>query len=275
LAQTGLVIHSQHGNAVLHAPTVLAADLHERFDIVLLSCKAYDLDDAIAAFAPAVGTDTVVIPVLNGMRHLDTLEGRFGAAHILGGVSMISASLDAEGGIVHHDDVHRIVFGERAGGLSSRVEAIAAAMQGAKFEVRASADIALEMWEKWVMLAALASGTCLTRAVIGDIVTAGGSDMMLGLIEECREIAVAAGRAPRPEVITAVRRRLTTPGSSVVASMLGDIERRGRTEADHVLGDLLARRPNAPTPDRSLLRIAYTALKASAARLARERELAQ
>jgi 2-dehydropantoate 2-reductase len=270
LAQTGLAIRSPLGDAVLKAPTVLAADLRDSFDVVLLSCKAYDLDGAIASFAPAVGATTTVIPFLNGMRHLATLDARLGGAHVLGGVAMISANLDAAGRILDHNAAHRIIFGERAGGVSPRVEAIGAAMQGATFEAWTSADIVLEMWEKWVMLASLAAGTCLTRAAIGDIVGAGGADLMLGLIDECREIAAAAGRAPRPDVLEATRRRLTDPPSTVVASMLGDVERRGPTEADHVLGDLLARRPNVQTPDRSLLRIAYTALKATAARVARE-----
>jgi 2-dehydropantoate 2-reductase len=132
LAQTGLVIQSQYGNVTLKAPTVVAADLHESYDVVLLSCKAYDLDGAITSFAPAIGANSVVIPMINGMRHLDTLDQRLGAVHVLGGVALISASLDNAGRIIHHNDIHRILLGERAGGTSPRVEAIGAAMRGAK-----------------------------------------------------------------------------------------------------------------------------------------------
>src|SRR5262245_24342907 len=126
LAATGLSIASPAGNVTLRsAPTVLANQLRTAFDVVILSCKAYDLDGAIESFAPAVGAHTVVLPLLNGMRHLDALDARFGADAVLGGSCFLSAKLDAEGQIVHISDVHRLTFGERGGGWSQRVEAIA------------------------------------------------------------------------------------------------------------------------------------------------------
>lgn len=270
LASTGLAIMSRAGDVTISSPpTVLAADLRGPFDVVLLSCKAYDLDGAIASFAPAVGPDTVVLPLLNGMRHLDVLDARFGAERVLGGSCFISAKLDDAGRIAHVSDIHRLTFGERAGGRSARVEAIAAAAAGAKFEAAASGDVVLEMWEKWVFLASLAGVTCLARAAVGDIVAAGGADLCAALLEECRVIAVAAGRPPRPEALAAALARLTDPNSAVTASMLGDVERHGRTEADHILGDLL-RRGGAEDGDRSLLRLAYTAVRAAEFRAERE-----
>src|SRR5262245_42763317 len=272
LAASGLVITRPAGDVtVASPPTVLAADLRTPFDLVILSCKAYDLDGAIASFAPAVGPDTVVVPLLNGMRHLDSLDARFGAERVLGGSCFISTKLDEAGRIAHVSDIHRLVFGERSGGRSPRVDAIAAAMAGAKFEAAASDQIVLEMWEKWVFLAALAGITCLTRAAVGDIVAAGGADLATALLEECRSVAQAAGYPPRPGALQAGVGRLTNENSAVTASMLGDVERRGRTEADHILGDLLRRRGVAEG-DVSLLRVAYTALKAAEARARRERD---
>jgi 2-dehydropantoate 2-reductase len=79
LAQTGLVIRSKLGDMNLPAPPTVTSDtLRQAFDLVILSCKAYDLDDAMTSFAPAVGPETVILPLLNGMRHLDALEARFG-----------------------------------------------------------------------------------------------------------------------------------------------------------------------------------------------------
>src|SRR5215470_4668878 len=139
LAAAGLTITSPAGDVTLRSPpTVLAAELRTPFDAVILSCKAYDLDGAIASFAPAVGPDTAVVPLLNGLRHLDALDARFGAGRVLGGSCFISARLDERGHIAHLSDIHRLTFGERAGGWSPRVEAIAAAMAGAKFEAVAS-----------------------------------------------------------------------------------------------------------------------------------------
>src|SRR3954469_15054438 len=156
LAATGLVITSPAGDVTIPSPpTTWAGDLTYPFDVVLLSCKAYDLDGAMEAFAPAVGPKTVVVPLLNGMRHLDALDARFGPDRVLGGSCFISARLDEAGRIAHVSDPHRLVFGERAGGRSPRVDAIAAATAGARFEAAASEDVVQEMWEKWVFLAAL------------------------------------------------------------------------------------------------------------------------
>jgi 2-dehydropantoate 2-reductase len=271
LATTGLTIASPAGNVTIPSPpTVLASELRAPFDAVILSCKAYDLDGAIESFAPAVGPSTAVMPLLNGMRHLDALDARFGADRVLGGSCFISAKLDEGGRIAHLSDIHRLAFGERADGLSPRVGALAAAMAGAKFEAVASDDILLAMWEKWVFLASLAGITCLTRAAVGDVAAAGGADLATALLEECRAVAAAAGYPPRADALKASLGRLTDPGSAVTASMLGDVERRGRTEADHVLGDLLRRRGGASDRDRSLLRLAYVAVKAAEARAARE-----
>ncbi|HUR55751.1 MAG TPA: ketopantoate reductase family protein [Gemmataceae bacterium] len=270
LAATGLVITSPAGNASLPSPpTVLASELRSVFDVVLLSCKAYDLEGAMESVAPAVGPSTLVIPFLNGMRHLDVLDARFGADRVLGGTCFISAKLDEAGRIEHLSALHRLAFGERTGGLSERVKAVATAMAGAKFEASPTDNVVQEMWEKWVFLAALAGITCLTRAAVGDVVAAGGTDLTVALLDECAAIATAAGYPPRPEPLRAAIGRLTHPKSVVTASMLLDIERRGPTEADHALGDLLRRRGGATDGDRSLLRIAYTAVKAAEARATR------
>jgi 2-dehydropantoate 2-reductase len=95
-------------------------------------------------------------------------------------------------------------------------------------------------------------------------------DLAADLLDECRAIAAAAGYTPRPDSLKAALRLLTDPGSAVTASMLDDVERRGRTEADHILGDLLRRHGGTSDGSRSLLRVAYVAVKAAEARAARE-----
>jgi 2-dehydropantoate 2-reductase len=207
LAETGLEITSPAGDDSLPPPpTVLAPDLRNAFDVVILTCKAYDLDAAIESVAPAVGPGTAVVPLLNGMRHLDALDARFGPGRVLGGTCFISARIDDAGRVVHLSDVHRLAFGERSGGRSPRVDAIAAAMAGANFESDASERIVLEMWEKWAFLASLAGITCLTRSAVGDVVAAGGADLAAALLGECRSVAEAAGYSPAP-------RRCGTPSA--------------------------------------------------------------
>ena len=268
LAQHGLRIRSPHGDFDLPVPrTVLAENLASAFDLVLLSCKAYDLDDAIAAIAPAVGPATAILPLLNGMRHLDALDARFGAERVLAGQCVIAATLDADGTIRHLNEMHSLTFGERDGGMSERVREFAAAMAGARFDLRASDQALLEMWEKWTVLATLAGSTCLMRASVGDIATTvDGEAFVRSLLDQCAAIAAANGHAPRASVIERARATLTQPGSTLTASMLRDVERGGPTEADHILGDLLARRRDAAADRLSPLQIAYAHLQAYEAR---------
>ena len=269
LREHGLTIHSPAGDFHHPSPPLVTQEaLSEPFDLVLLSCKAYDLDDAIASFAPAVGPRTAILPLLNGMRHLDVLAERFGAERVLGGQCVISSTLAADGAILHLNDLHSLTFGELAGGRSARIEAVAADFSGAGFEPRLSEMIRQEMWEKWLFIAAGAGITCLMRAAIGDIVAAGGADLATGLAAECAAIATAQGFAPRPEIVERARAALTAPGSPMTASMLRDIENGGPVEADHVLGDLLRRA--AKPSDHPLLHVAYLHLKAYEARRARE-----
>jgi 2-dehydropantoate 2-reductase len=266
LNRQGLIIRSPVGNASFTQPaTVLAENLHGKYDLVILSCKAYDLDDAVASFAPAVGPHTVILPLLNGMRHLDVLDARFGRERVLGGQCFIAVALK-DGEIVHLVETHELSFGERNGALSDRVQAIARLMEGARFNAHASAEILQEMWEKWVFLASLAGGTCLMRAAIGDIcATPGGADFVLGLLEDCSAIAAAEGYAMREAQLKRARKVLTAAGSSLTASMLRDIERNAPIEADHIIGDLLQRAALSKAKP-AHLSIAYTHLKAYEAR---------
>lgn len=267
LRANGLVIRSPQGNARLKPPVHVVGGLHHRsFDLVVLACKAYDLDSAIEAIAPAVGPDTTVLPLLNGLRHYEQLDARFGPERVLGGLCSIAVTLDRDGDVEHLSPLHVLRFGERNGEPSARVAALDALFAGIKADARHSDNILQALWEKWVMLASLAGMTCLMRASIGEIVAApGGEALLLQMLEECTAVAAAHGHAPREAVLEGTRRMLTEAGSKFTASMLRDLESGQRIEADHVIGDLIARaeRKNVATP---LLRIAQVHLKAHEAR---------
>jgi 2-dehydropantoate 2-reductase len=266
LAETGLVIRSACGDVTLPAPpTVQAGALPGVFDLVLLSCKAYDLESAIAAFAPAVGPDTLVLPVLNGMRHLDRLDQQFG--HVLGGLVLISSGLDPDGRILHFNTMQGLIFGER-GGRSGRAGALAAEFKGARFDAHLSEGILQDMWEKWIFIASMAGITCLMRGAPADIAAAGGTGFSLALLEECVAIATRQGFPPSEASLERTRSMLTDPASTITASMLRDLERNAPIEADHVIGDLLRR--GDPRPEaQPMLRLALAHLKAYEARRAR------
>ncbi len=266
LERDGLQIVSQYGDARIRVHTVQSGAIRSAYDVILLATKAYGLDQAIIDFQAAVGERTVVLPLLNGMRHLDALTARFGPQRVLGGLCAIAATVDDSGRIVQlMVPVHEIVFGELDGTDSERVRQVGALFEGAKCDARASHTIVLEMWEKWAWLATLAGITCLMRASLGDILKApGGREAILGLSEEAHGVAAAHGYQPRPETLARVHGLLTQEGSTLTASMLRDLERGAQAEGEHVLGDM-ARRARAvghPTPVLDLARAhvgAYTA----------------
>lgn len=270
LNDTALRIESPMGDLAVPAATVTADTITGTYDVVVLSCKAYDLDEAIAAIQPAVGTDTRILPLLNGMAHLDRLDTAFGAERVLGGLCQIAATLSADGTIRHLNQTHLLVFGARQPDQEAVCAQLADAVGGAGFDMRNSATIILEMWEKWVLLASLAAATCLMRAAIGDIVAAPhGAAIIRETLAECAEVAAAAGFPPRDETLARIRDLLTEPGSTFAASMLRDVEAGNRVEADHILGDLIAR-ADAGSVFTPRLRTAYCALKAYENRRARE-----
>jgi 2-dehydropantoate 2-reductase len=272
LAERGLTVKSPIGDLFFSAPPTITADrIAGPFDMILLSCKAYDLESAIADIAPAVGPGTAIVPMLNGMRHLDALDARFGAEQVMGGQCAIAATLDADGTVRHLNPMASLGFGERDGTLSSRAKAIEAQLQGCKFDTSASETVMLDMWEKWCMLATIAGMSCLMRAPLGDIVAGGGADLTLQMFAENCGVAERAGQTLRPAYLARVKGMLTQPGSLFAASMMRDILAGGDVEADHVIGDLLERGKPVAMP---MLHTAYVHLKTYQAKRAREAKAA-
>jgi 2-dehydropantoate 2-reductase len=252
----GLFVHSPKGDAHIPTPKLVteatlsqpAEPVGQPFDLILLSCKAFDLDGAMDSFARAVGPNSMILPLLNGIAHIEKLQKRFGNGAVLGGQCQISATLDAEGRVVHLNDWHTLGFGELDGSRSARIEAVQEAFAGVSVEARLSATIVQDMWEKWIFIATLAGITCLMRASLGDIEAAGGRNIAFALFDECATIAGKNLHVPNASVSERTRKVLTTPGSTLTASMLRDMEERRKTEHEHVLGDLLARAHGARVP---------------------------
>jgi 2-dehydropantoate 2-reductase len=262
LAETGLVLRSPLGSVKLKPNLIREGDVKEAFDLVILACKAYDLDSAIKAIAPAVGRKTTILPLLNGLNHFDALDARFGSDRVIGGLCSIAVTLGDKGAIHHLSTMHVLRFGERSGERSERIAAIEEQVQGANIDAKASRDVMQALWEKWVMLASLAGMTCLMRASIGDIVASPhGEKLMLQMLDECAAVAAAYNRGPRPAVLEDTRALLTKAGSAFTASMLRDIEAGNRVEADHILGDMIARGGKAGVFT-ALLEVAYCHVKA-------------
>ncbi len=270
LQRDGLVIKSPKGDVTQQVNTVLGGAEGGPYDLVVLTCKAYDLDSAIEAVAPAVKPGVTVVPLLNGMRHLDVLDGRFGAGTVTGGLARVGVAMSPKGEILHTSPFAALSFGERDGktGRPALVE-LDAAVKKSGLDGGLHGNIIQDLWDKWIMLCTLAAMCCLMRGTSGDILEAGeGQAIMLETAEECRKVAAAAGCDPGETGMSIVRAFFTQKGSRFAASMLHDLEKGSMVEADHVVGDMIARAKQAgiATPN---LRMAYAHLQVYQARRAR------
>ena len=262
LARDGLVVGSPLGDLRMPVRTVLAEDPGAGYDVILFTCKAYDLDSAMDAIAPAVRGEAAILPLLNGLAHFERLDARFGRERVLGGTAHINVTLRPDGTIVHGDALQNMLFGERDRARSVRVLALDEIVRRAKIGGGLSEDIVQDLWEKVVFLTALAATTCLFRGNVREIVGApGGRQAMERTIAANIAIATAEGHPPRPAAIARFVERLTDPEGLWSASMLRDLEAGGQVEADHIVGWMLERARRHGVDD-TLLSLAYTHLKA-------------
>lgn len=252
LERHGLQIRSPRGDAdvpVAHvtADTLPALAAQKPFDLVILSCKAYDLDSSLDAIAPAVGEHTTVLPILNGLLHYAALDARFGRDRVLGGLCFISATKGEGGEVLHLAPPASITFGERdSEAISPRVAAFAAACTQAGIDHKASAEIARDQWIKYTYLATLGAGTCLMRGSVGQIVSSeGGAAFMAALYAETLAVADAVGVAIPDKAQGIARAAFAKADSADKASMLRDLEAGYRVEAAHIIGDMCHRAAQA------------------------------
>ncbi|MCA1223462.1 ketopantoate reductase family protein [Streptomyces sp. 8L] len=287
LREGGLVVRSPRGDVRVGRPRLVTADELRAdgpraegpedakgadrggaYDLVLLGVKAYGLDGAIEDMAPAVGRDTMILPMLNGMRHMDVLDQRFGAAAVLGGACYVATTLAPDGSIHQLKDMQQLLFGDRQEPGSERIHAVEAALRDAGFSVRLLADPVAAMWVKWVTLASLGAITCLMRGAIGEVVAAPrGEEFARGVVDECLAVAEASGSPLTDARKAEVYGAMTEHGAPTTSSMYRDLRAGNRVEADQIVGDMVERGAalGVATP---LLSVAYTHLGVYQASLA-------
>jgi 2-dehydropantoate 2-reductase len=258
---SGLTIVSKGQETRVPAKLIRTGEPAGEFDVILLAVKAYQLDAAIEDLGPYVDRSGMILPVLNGMRHVEVLRSRFGSAHVIGGIAKIASTLDERGRIVDQADFHDLAYGEWRGERTTRILALDEFMRGAGFEARLSADIERDMWEKWAMLASLGGVTCLMDGDVGQVARAArGTEFVESLFGEV-VAAIGAEWRPLSDPFKAqVLSLLTNRGSSLTSSMYRDMKGGYRVEADQIIGDLVIRAAErgVATP---LLSAALTRLK--------------
>lgn len=261
LRRTGLRVRSALGDVELAANAVSNAGDAGDPQIVVIACKAYGLMSAMQAIEPVVHPGVAILPLLNGYAHLEVLERRFPQATLWGGLVHLGVTLDSEGGIRHINEIAQFRVGSRRGVRDPRAEWLAAQFDGTPVDAAVRSKIEQDMWDKFVFVTTLAASTCLMRTNVGTIIAAhGGERLIAALLEECVAVAAAEGYRPNESQLAVYRAQLTQPSSVSKASMLRDIEQGRPTEADHLIGDMVAR-ASAFSIDVPLLRIAQTHLE--------------
>jgi len=271
IKKEGLVIKSPKGDAVLPVKVVTKGGDGGPYDVVILACKAYDLDSAMESIAPAVGPATTIVPMLNGHAQFGVLDKKFGADKVAGGLARIGGMLGPNGEVMHSSPFAAVSFGERSGKPArEHLKELDAACKKGGIDGGLNGNINQDLWDKWIMLTSLAAMCCTLRGTSGDILAADeGKDLMLETVEECRKVAAAEGFDPGDKGIANLKAFLTQPGSVFAASMLGDLEKGGAIEGRHVIGDMLgrARKHGIAAPN---LRTALAVVQAYEARRARD-----
>ena len=260
LRESGLHIVSPHGNATLQPNVATAEALTGPYDVVLLTVKGFQLEAALSDLAPAIGPKTMILPVLNGMRHMDLLAERFTRNNLVGCALKVATVLKDDGTIVQLAPLQEIAYGELGGELTPRMQALDEFMKGADIGARLSSAIEREMWEKWILLAALGAITCLMDGTVGEIEACpGGARFALQLLDEVVAIVKAVGVPPSEVFVSAARAQLTAKGSGFASSMFRDVQSGRPIEVENIIGDLV-RRGNQAGITAPLLSAAYVRL---------------
>ena len=259
----GLTVETPSGSFTVHPKTVTAESVKPDYDLIVLTPKSYDLDDALQSLSGALSRG-VVLPFLNGLDHLDRLDRVLGRERVMGGVAHIAATLTPEGVVKQLGDLHRLTVGARHAAQEALAKSFFERCQPAPFEKVLAQDIEQVLWEKWVFLAALAGMTTCCRGTIGQIVaTTYGRETILAMYAECCQVANKSGHVIEGAANERAIGMLTAPGSSFAASMLRDLQAGSRTEHEHILGAMVLRGQHLGC-DTPLLKLALTHMSVQA-----------
>lgn len=240
LESTGLNINSVNGDCRLTPQLITKTNEPKEFDVVLLSIKSYQLEGAIDDMRPFVGNQTMVLPLLNGISHVDRLIEAFGEQSVIGGLCFVESTLDEEGAIVQASPMHQLVYGERDGEETDRIKRLKRAFDGTKADFVLSAKINQEMWHKYLFITTVSGITTLFEEPIGPIRELNaGQRTIAALLKELEEVMAKLGAPIEQGISEKLLDKINSLGEGMKSSMQRDAEKSGLIEADHLQGYLL------------------------------------
>jgi len=242
LQTNGLVLQTPQGTEKLEPQLIQARSLSGHYGLIMITVKSFALEQVMEDIAPAVGPDTLIMPILNGMRHIATLQQRFGDDKVIGGLCKINATLGESGEVIQMTPLHQLYYGALDGNNDARLQRVDAALRTSQVDNRFSDNIMDELWEKWLLLSTLGAVCCLARGDTQQILTTrGGEALLQGIFSEILAVISAEGYQPRPAVTARIFELLNNPETPMTSSMYRDLTQGFDIEADQVIGDLLLR----------------------------------
>ena len=212
------------------------------FDLIILTNKAYGLPQVIDDIAPAVGEHTLILPLLNGLRHLDRLDDAFGAGKVLGGIAKTVATLKTPWQVNVASGYNSITVAAREASQQAAVSEIVQLFQQSGLTVEQTDDIMGQMWDKFCRMAGLGAVNCLLQGNVGEYMKSDrGGEIALQIFDECCQVAAASGHPLAEDSVQGFQRILTNPKSSFNSSMYRDMRNGLPIEGDHLVGDMVAR----------------------------------
>ena len=229
-------------------------------DAVILCVKSFDTEAAVDQVRSIVGSETPVLSLQNGVDNEDKIDAALGPGRALGGVAYVFAAIEAPG-VITHTFAGSVVLGEMDGRASPRAERLREAFAAAGVPVTLSDDIRRVLWEKYLMLAAQAGLTALTRCPIGVIRDTPEIWRMYRLIvEELAVLGRACGVALAPDAVETTLANAGKLAPHLYSSMHYDLVHGKRLELEALHGHAvrLGERLSVPTP---IVFAVYAALK--------------
>jgi len=225
LQRQGLKVDSLNGDFTLQP--VDATDDPDRVgpvDVVLVAVKAWQVSAAAVEMRPLVGSDTLVVPLLNGVEAPDQLAEVLGVEHVAGGLCRISSILAAPGYIRHVGIEPSVVFGELDNRPSQRCRSLLAAFEHAGVKAEIPPDIRVAMWEKFLFIAAFGGVGAVTRAPAGVLRSVPEVRAVLEMaLQEILAVAVAQGVSLPQDSVARTMKFIDGLPAGVQASMQRDI----------------------------------------------------
>ena len=258
----GLEVHSVHGDFLV-SPARATADPAEvgPVDLVLFTTKTYHTDAAAQAIGPLVAPETVVVPLQNGIDAAERIGAHVGREHLVGGVTWLSAAIEAPGVIGQYSQFRRVVLGEFNGQMTPRLQRIYETLHGTGITVEMTADISKVLWTKFVFISAASALGSLTRTTIGAYRQIPETrEILTEALREVAAVAQARGVHLAGEVVAQTLEFIDGASPDMKTSMQRDLEAGRPSELESMVGVVprLGQQAGVATP---VMRLVYGVLK--------------